>query len=43
MMAPGTQAADVAIVGGGYTGLSAAIHLAEQGVTVDVCDADPPG
>ncbi|AOR72692.1 FAD-dependent oxidoreductase [Burkholderia stabilis] len=43
MMAPGKQAADVAIVGGGYTGLSAAIHLAEQGATVEVCDADPPG
>ncbi|CAN0642421.1 NAD(P)/FAD-dependent oxidoreductase [Burkholderia cepacia] len=43
MRAPGTRTADVAIVGGGYTGLSAAIHLAEQGATVEVCDADPPG
>ncbi|MDR8073189.1 NAD(P)/FAD-dependent oxidoreductase [Burkholderia cenocepacia] len=43
MRTPGTRTADVAIVGGGYTGLSAAIHLAEQGATVDVCDADPPG
>ncbi|OXI16073.1 NAD(P)/FAD-dependent oxidoreductase [Burkholderia sp. AU15512] len=43
MMAPGKRTADVAIVGGGYTGLSAAIHLAEQGATVDVCDGDPPG
>ncbi|NTZ05378.1 NAD(P)/FAD-dependent oxidoreductase [Burkholderia metallica] len=43
MRTPGTRTADVAIVGGGYTGLSAAIHLAEQGATVDVCDAGPPG
>jgi glycine/D-amino acid oxidase-like deaminating enzyme len=34
---------DVAIVGAGYTGLSAALHLAEQGVRVCVIDANEPG
>lgn len=31
--------ADVVIVGGGYTGLSAALHLAEQGLRVAVLEA----
>ena len=32
----GTQSCDVAIIGGGYTGLSAALHLARD-FDVDVC------
>lgn len=39
----GEARADVAIVGGGFTGLSAALHLAEQGVDVALCEAGPPG
>lgn len=35
--------ADVAIVGAGYTGLSAALHLAEAGAKVAVIDAHEPG
>jgi glycine/D-amino acid oxidase-like deaminating enzyme len=35
--------ADVAIVGGGYTGLSAALHLAEGGASAAVLDAGEPG
>lgn len=35
----GTIKADVAIVGGGYTGLSAALHLAQRGVNVVVLEA----
>ncbi|HET7097361.1 MAG TPA: FAD-dependent oxidoreductase, partial [Casimicrobiaceae bacterium] len=34
---------DVAIVGGGYTGLSAALHLAEGGVRVCVAEAEDIG
>ena len=34
---------DVAIVGGGFTGLSAALHLAEAGVKVCVLEAGEPG
>lgn len=34
---------DVAIVGGGFTGLSAALHLAEAGVSVAVLEAMTPG
>jgi len=33
----------VAIVGGGFTGLSTALHLAEQGVDVAVLEAQQPG
>lgn len=35
--------ADVAIVGGGYTGLSAALHLAEAGVDVALIEAEQIG
>ncbi len=35
--------ADVCIVGGGYTGLSAALHLAEKGVGVAVLEAQEIG
>ena len=34
---------DVAIIGGGYAGLSAALHLAEKGVHVTVLEAETPG
>src|SRR5258705_3526610 len=33
----------VAIIGGGFTGLSTALHLAEQGVDVTVLEAQQPG
>ena len=33
----------MAIVGGGFTGLSTALHLAEQGVDVTVLEAHEPG
>jgi len=39
----GDRRASVAIVGGGLTGLSAALHLAEQGVDVTVLEAHEPG
>lgn len=39
----GNESADVAIVGAGYTGLSAALHLAERGISVLVLDAHEPG
>ncbi|MDG1430482.1 MAG: FAD-dependent oxidoreductase [Paracoccaceae bacterium] len=35
--------AEVAIIGAGYTGLSAALHLAEQGIDVAVFDMHAPG
>jgi len=35
--------ADTAIVGGGFTGLSTALHLAERGVSVTVLEAKTPG
>jgi len=38
-----SRKADVAIVGGGYTGLSAALHLAEGGASVAVLDSGEPG
>src|ERR1700729_2746315 len=39
----GDRSVSVAIVGGGYTGLSAALHLAEQGVDVAVLEGHEPG
>jgi glycine/D-amino acid oxidase-like deaminating enzyme len=39
----GAAKADIAIVGGGFTGLSAALHLAEQGVDAMVLEAEEPG
>ncbi|WP_207063684.1 FAD-binding oxidoreductase [Motiliproteus sp. SC1-56] len=35
----GATRADVAIIGGGFTGLSAALHLAEKGLKVSVLEA----
>jgi len=43
MPAQGELRADVAIVGGGYTGLSAALHLAEAGMDVIVLEAHRVG
>src|SRR5258705_3496694 len=39
----GDRRADVMVVGAGYTGLSAALHLAERGADVVVLDAAEPG
>lgn len=39
----GEHSCDVAIVGGGFTGLSAALHLAERGKSVIVLEAETPG
>src|SRR3984957_2973653 len=39
----GDRSTSVAIVGGGFTGLSAALHLAEQGVDVVGLEAHEPG
>ena len=39
----GDTSVDVAIVGGGFTGVSAALHLAEAGVQVLVLEAESPG
>ncbi|SLN73039.1 NAD(P)/FAD-dependent oxidoreductase [Oceanibacterium hippocampi] len=39
----GTAEADVCIVGGGYTGLSAALHLAERGYDVVLLEAERIG
>jgi glycine/D-amino acid oxidase-like deaminating enzyme len=39
----GEMQVDVAIIGGGFTGLSAALHLAESGVSVAVLEAEGPG
>jgi glycine/D-amino acid oxidase-like deaminating enzyme len=39
----GAHQADVLIIGAGYLGLSAALHLAEGGVDVLVADAEMPG
>lgn len=36
-------ATDVAIIGGGFTGISAALHLAQDGVGVAVLEAETPG
>src|SRR5438093_1312455 len=37
------KSVSVAIVGGGFTGLSTALHLAEQGVNAIVLEAQQPG
>lgn len=39
----GDRRTSVAIVGGGFTGLSAALHLAEKGVDVTVLESHEPG
>src|SRR5439155_8321478 len=39
----GTAEADVVIIGAGFTGLSAALHLREAGVDVAVIEAAEPG
>lgn len=39
----GSVEADVVVIGGGYTGLSAALHLAESGRTVVLLEAEQPG
>ncbi|MDA5095673.1 FAD-dependent oxidoreductase [Aliiroseovarius sp. KMU-50] len=39
----GELTTEVAIVGGGYTGLSAALHLAQEGVSCTVLEAHVPG
>lgn len=39
----GTEETDTAIIGGGYTGLSAALHLTERGHDVVLLEAETPG
>ena len=39
----GDARADVAIIGGGFTGITAALRLAEAGLSVIVLEAGPPG
>ncbi|WP_193747619.1 NAD(P)/FAD-dependent oxidoreductase [Leisingera sp. ANG-M7] len=39
----GETAADVAIIGGGFTGISAALHLTESGASVVLLEAETPG
>ncbi|MDC1286471.1 FAD-binding oxidoreductase [Gammaproteobacteria bacterium] len=39
----GSRRADVCIIGGGYTGLSSALHLAERGYDVVLLEARKPG
>jgi glycine/D-amino acid oxidase-like deaminating enzyme len=39
----GDERTDVAVVGGGFTGLSAALHLAQGGAEVTVLEAAEPG
>jgi gamma-glutamylputrescine oxidase len=39
----GVETADVCVVGGGYTGLSAALHLAKAGASVVLLEADSVG
>src|SRR5215217_8698435 len=39
----GTQQADVVVIGGGFTGLSSALHLREAGVDVAIVEAMEPG
>jgi glycine/D-amino acid oxidase-like deaminating enzyme len=39
----GTAEADVIVIGGGFTGLSTALHLREEGVDVAIVEAMEPG
>src|SRR5207237_10807013 len=39
----GTQQADVVVIGGGFTGLSTALHLREAGVDVAIVEAAEAG
>lgn len=39
----GDRRADTVVIGGGFTGLSAALHLAEAGVDTVVLEAEAPG
>src|SRR5262245_66565381 len=39
----GEQRADVCVIGGGFTGLSAALHLAESGASVVLLEAGEVG
>ncbi len=39
----GSRTADVAVIGGGYLGLSCALHLAEPGTNVVLLEAQTPG
>ncbi|MCE8539761.1 FAD-binding oxidoreductase [Ruegeria pomeroyi] len=39
----GDVTADLVVIGGGYTGLSAALHAAEQGADVRLVEAEMPG
>lgn len=39
----GAEEADVAVIGAGFTGLSAALHLASEGLSVSVLEARVPG
>lgn len=39
----GDQHVQVAVIGAGYTGLSAALHLAQQGADITVLEAQSPG
>ena len=39
----GEHTADVCVIGGGYTGLSAALHLAERGYSVALLEAEKVG